>query len=65
MKSYEIRKTRSLLVLHSITNRMIAKRAGVSETFVSYVINGKRKGSRVQRIIGDMIREKSGDSSES
>jgi DNA-binding LacI/PurR family transcriptional regulator len=40
---------------------MIAEQAGVSETFVSYVINAKRKGSRVKKIIEEMIRAKSGE----
>lgn len=58
MDSYEVRKTKSLLMLHGITRQMIADKAGVSLTFVSYVLHGKRKGARVQKIIEDMIHAK-------
>jgi 16S rRNA C1402 (ribose-2'-O) methylase RsmI len=58
MKSYETRKTRSLLALYDITNRDVAREARVSETFVSYVINGKRKSAHVQQIITNMVVKK-------
>jgi DNA-binding transcriptional regulator LsrR (DeoR family) len=55
MKNYETRKIKSLLAFHGITNRMIAQEAKVSETFVSYVINDKRKSDRVKRTIKEMV----------
>lgn len=62
MKSYEIRKVKSLLELHGITRQMIADEAGVSVTMVSYVMHRKRKSSRVEKIIENMIRAKGGES---
>lgn len=46
-----VRKIRALMVLKNVTNVQIAKYEGVSETYVSLVINGHRRGPRIRKAI--------------
>ena len=52
------RKVKSLMVLEGIRNIDIAKKAGVTNTWVSLIICGHRRSERVQRIIAKTLGER-------
>jgi|GEM_PF-2325268 len=53
--SNKTRKIKGLLMFKGISVTSIAKSTSVSLTFVSLVINGKKKSRRIQQFIADML----------
>jgi len=49
----EVRKIKSLMVLAGVCNRDICRKLGVSETWVSLVVNGKAPSVRIRQAIAD------------
>lgn len=49
------RKIKSLMILKGITSASIADKEGVSRTWVSLVLNGKKKSSRISASIATAI----------
>lgn len=54
-KAQNIRTLKAHMMLKGITSRAIAKRAGVTETWVSLVIHGRGKSERIKQIIADAL----------
>lgn len=48
-------KIRALMILKGVTNVTIARRTGVSETWVSLVICGHERSVRIRKAIAEMI----------
>ena len=46
---------RGLLAMHKITGRRIAESTGVNESFVSQVLSGRKKSSRIQQAVADAL----------
>jgi transcriptional regulator with XRE-family HTH domain len=51
-------KLKSLMMRKGITGREIARRTGVSETWVSLVINNKKKSTRIRNAIARALGRK-------
>lgn len=49
------RKIKAEMALRGITGRRLAREIGVTETWVSLVIHGKRKSDRVRRAIAKAL----------
>lgn len=49
------RKVKSIMMLKGITSKAIAKKAGVSETWISLVINGRGTSARIRKAIADAV----------
>ncbi len=54
-KAQKIRSIKAHMMMKGVTNRAIAKKAGVSETWVSLVINGHGKSERIRQIIAEAL----------
>lgn len=54
-KDKKYNHVRSLLVLHGIRNRDLARAIGVSEAFVSMVLHGKEESRRVKQFIAQAL----------
>lgn len=55
------RKVKALMILNGVTGRDIARLTGVSETWVSLVLNNRRKSDRIRTAIAEAIRAKVSD----
>lgn len=49
------RKVKSLMILKGVTGLEIARKAGVTPTWVSLVINRHKKSRRIQGVIADAL----------
>jgi len=47
----QYRKIRSTMMLHGVTNQQIAAQENVTESYVTFVITGRRVGRRIRRAI--------------
>jgi transcriptional regulator with XRE-family HTH domain len=54
-KAQKIRTLKGYMMIKGITSRQIAKRAGVSETWVSLVIHGRGKSERIRKMIAEAL----------
>ena len=52
------RKVKSLMVLKGITSVSIARKTGVTTTWMSLVLNGHKKSRRIQKAIADALGKK-------
>lgn len=43
------------MMLKGITGKFLAKKAGVSETWISLVINGRGTSARIRKVIADAV----------
>lgn len=49
------RKAKSIMMLKGITSKSIASKCGVSETWVSLVLNNKGTSARIRKAIADAL----------
>lgn len=54
-KAQNIRSVKAHMVLQGVTNRSIAKKGGVSATWVSLVIHNRGKSERIRKLIAEAL----------
>lgn len=54
-KAQKIRTIKGYMMMKGITSRQIAKKAGVSETWVSLVIHSRGKSERIRQMIAEAL----------
>lgn len=48
-------KVKSIMMLHGVTGKEIARKTGVTETWVSLVLNNKKKSDRIRKAIAGAV----------
>lgn len=49
------RKAKSLMVLKGITSVSLARKLGITPTWMSLIVNGRKESRRVQKAIADAL----------
>lgn len=55
--THQYRKLRSLMFEHGVTCTGIAHLCGVSDTYVTFVVTGRRTGYRIRRAIAAAVNQ--------
>jgi len=53
----QYRRIRSLMIEHGVTNVQIAQKERVTDTYVTFVITGRRTGYRIRRAIAKAVHQ--------